>query len=170
MAFVLLEHFSLLRDKTIFKRSWPNVTANKSCIQLLNIEESAFPAGRQRAAKLVFSENHQEREPSTPCGDRHRLRAHPRDCADDDIATNVAVAAPGSTRLRSPGLFDFGDGDLPVDAVGVERLCRLPKLEMFLNLKTAKTFDLEVPPTLLARADEPLPIAGFRGLRLFPSK
>ena len=85
------------------------------------------------------------------------------------LATRYAVPAAWSLEFaRAGGLIGYGAGRSETDrVVGVyagrilkgEKPANMPvqqstKVELIINMKTAKALGLEVPPTLLARADE----------------
>jgi putative tryptophan/tyrosine transport system substrate-binding protein len=67
--------------------------------------------------------------------------------AADYVDKILRGAKPGELPVEQPTKFDLEKpAELPV--------VQSTKIEMIINLKTARALGIEIPPTLLARADE----------------
>jgi putative ABC transport system substrate-binding protein len=116
--------------------------------------DTAFAAAaQQRAAAVLFEDAYfsSRREQIAALGIRHSL---PTMGQPDTIAAGVLIGYGPSfpDSYRQAGVYvdrilkGEKPGDLPV--------LQPTKFELVINLKTAKALGLDVPPTLLARADE----------------
>jgi putative tryptophan/tyrosine transport system substrate-binding protein len=110
---------------------------------------------RQRADALVVGINvltQANRRPIADLATKHRLPAiyASREFVDDGGLVVLGVSYPDLYRRAATYVDKILKGAKPAD-LPIEQPT---KFELIINLKTAKALGIEVPPTLLARADE----------------
>jgi putative ABC transport system substrate-binding protein len=160
--------FALLVDPTNAAIAETNTTDTQAAASKLGVELHVLNASPEREFDGVFAKLAQLRAGGLVIGNSAHFLARSRQLAE--LAVRHAVPAVHSTRefVAAGGLMSYGGsrsdasrqagvytgrilkgekpGELPVQ--------QATKVEMYINLKTAKALGLNVPNTLIGRADE----------------
>jgi ABC-type uncharacterized transport system substrate-binding protein len=129
------------------------IVQNASNDQELDASFTAF--SRQRVGAVVVASDpffYGRRERLASIAAQHRLPTMHNDREYVSEGGLISYGASTTDAYRQVGVFTgwILKGNKPVDLP----VQQVTKLELVINLKTAKALALDVPPTLLARADE----------------
>ena len=140
----------------------------QNAARILGMRLLMIGTSRPSDIEPAFADMVQQRTSALYVSPAPKLNAHNDEIAALALRHAIPAIFTGRTAVHTGGLMSYGTNSLDrFRQVGIyagrilkgEKPADLPvqqstKVELIINLKTAKALGLDVPPTLLARADE----------------